>query len=188
VEDAQLTLGLGPAHDALARAVPVLVPDLAGESRARWPLLAAAVQLGGALFAIPLTLGATRVGVLDLYRSRPGPLTEPELGASLDVAELVATLLLLSSEWDLASPGAEEDGGLWPPATGSVDDRVVHQASGMVSVQLDRTVGDALLLLRARAFADGRPLLDLARDVVARRVRLDDDQGGQEGSSDVITP
>jgi hypothetical protein len=43
----------------------------------------------------------------------------------------------------------------------------------MVSVQLGITVAEGLLRLRARAFAEGRPLADVAADVVTRRIRLD---------------
>jgi hypothetical protein len=50
---------------------------------------------------------------------------------------------------------------------------VVHQATGMVAAQLDVPVDDALLLLRAHAFASGRNVTDVARDVVDRRLRLD---------------
>jgi hypothetical protein len=48
----------------------------------------------------------------------------------------------------------------------------VHQATGMVMAQVGVTLDQAFLLLRARAFADGRPLAELATDVVARRVRF----------------
>jgi AmiR/NasT family two-component response regulator len=50
---------------------------------------------------------------------------------------------------------------------------VVHQATGMVAEQLRMATRDALALLRARAFAEGRRLSELAADVVARRVRFD---------------
>ena len=43
----------------------------------------------------------------------------------------------------------------------------------MVSVQLSVTVAEALVRLRARAWVDGRPLGELAADIVARRVRFD---------------
>jgi hypothetical protein len=58
---------------------------------------------------------------------------------------------------------------------------VVHQAAGMVAVQLGISVADALVRLRAHAYAHERPLRDLADDVVARRVRFDtpDDQDGE---------
>ena len=50
---------------------------------------------------------------------------------------------------------------------------VVHQASGMVAAQLDVSVGQALIRLRAYAFGNERPLADVAEDVVARELRLD---------------
>jgi AmiR/NasT family two-component response regulator len=52
-----------------------------------------------------------------------------------------------------------------------VDDRAeVHQATGVVSVQARVRLAEALVLLRARAFADDRPLGELARDVLAGTV------------------
>ena len=44
----------------------------------------------------------------------------------------------------------------------------------MVSVQLDISVADALVRLRAHAFATDRPLTEVAREVVARTLRFDD--------------
>jgi hypothetical protein len=59
---------------------------------------------------------------------------------------------------------------------------VVHQAAGMVAVQLGISVADALVRLRAFAFADGRPVQEVAEDVVARRLRFDsrDDPGDEQ--------
>jgi AmiR/NasT family two-component response regulator len=48
----------------------------------------------------------------------------------------------------------------------------VHQATGMVLAQTGVTIEQAFLMLRARAFAEGIPLAELAADVVARRVRF----------------
>ncbi len=59
---------------------------------------------------------------------------------------------------------------------------VVHQASGMVAVQLDSTIAQALIRLRGYAYANDRPLAEVAQDVTARRLRfepeLDTDRGG----------
>jgi hypothetical protein len=44
----------------------------------------------------------------------------------------------------------------------------------MISVQLDVTQAVALVRLRAHAFSQHRPLADVAADVVARRMRFDD--------------
>ena len=54
----------------------------------------------------------------------------------------------------------------WAPCR-PLDDRAeVHQATGVVSVQAAVGLAEALVLLRARAFADERPLGELARDVL----------------------
>jgi hypothetical protein len=49
---------------------------------------------------------------------------------------------------------------------------VVHQAAGKVSVQADVAIDDALALLRAYAFANNRPVNDVAADVVGRSLRF----------------
>ena len=48
----------------------------------------------------------------------------------------------------------------------------VHNAAGIVSVQEDISVTEALIRLRAFAFSSNRPLADVARDVIARTLRL----------------
>ena len=57
---------------------------------------------------------------------------------------------------------------------------VVHQASGMVAVQLHVSVGQALIRLKAYAFGNDRPLADVAADVVARRLRFDAASGEKD--------
>ena len=55
-----------------------------------------------------------------------------------------------------------------------IEDRAeVHQAAGMVSVHAGVGLAEALVLLRARAFAEDRPVLDLARHVIARVVTFE---------------
>jgi AmiR/NasT family two-component response regulator len=48
----------------------------------------------------------------------------------------------------------------------------VHQASGMVTVQAGVSIDEAFLMLRAHAFATGRPVAEVAKDVVERRLRF----------------
>ena len=45
----------------------------------------------------------------------------------------------------------------------------------MVAAQLEVNLAQALIRLRVHAFGRGRPLAEVARDVVARRLRLADD-------------
>ena len=63
---------------------------------------------------------------------------------------------------------------------------VLYQAQGMVMVQLGVSLGEAMSRLRAHAFAENRPLGDVAADVVARRLALQADRpvAGTEGRID----
>lgn len=174
IEQVQYTLGEGPCVDAHRQGRPVVEPDLAGAGPGRWaafaePVVAAGV---GAVFGFPLRVGAVRLGALNLYRDRPGDLTDDQHADALVLADVAAEVILLVQARAPAGTLADE-------LARSADLHViVHQAAGMVAVQLGIGVGDALLRLRARAFADDRPLRDVADDVVTRRMRFDtpDDQ------------
>lgn len=168
IEDLQYTLGEGPCVDAYQQDQPVLEPDLAGAGGNRWVgFTPPAVSAGAAaVFGFPLRVGAIRLGALNLYRDRPGPLDDDQHADGLALAGVAARAVLAMQAG--ASPGmlgAELEAGS--------DFRfVVHQASGMVSAQLEVTVGEALVRLRAHAFAQDRPLTAVAEDVVALRLRF----------------
>jgi ANTAR domain/GAF domain len=174
LEELTLTLGEGPGVDALAGG-PALVADLAdGECLARWPMFAPAAAQAGvrAVFALPLRIGAIRLGVLDLYRAEPGGLDRAQLADALMLADTMGALLLDEAGRDQPRPDVS-----WPEHTGS-QHPVVHQATGMVIVQLGVTAAVALIRLRAYAYANDRRLRDVAADVVARRLRFDPDPDG----------
>lgn len=181
----QLMLGEGPCHDVLASAAPVLAADLGDEeSGRRWPAFAGqARRLGaGALFGFPLTIGAIRAGVMGLYRGSPGPLPDGRLGDGLILAD-AATLLLIDGLRNGAD-GAAAGGG--PVLDGQSADLAVHraeidQATGMLTEQIGVPVGEAFARLRAYAYAQDRRLADVARDIVARRLRLDPDPSRDGG-------
>ena len=48
----------------------------------------------------------------------------------------------------------------------------IDQATGMLTEQLGVTITDAFVRLRAYAYANDIQLADVARDIVARRLRL----------------
>lgn len=56
----------------------------------------------------------------------------------------------------------------------------MHRATGMVSAQLDASLAEALLRLRAYAYRRDLPLGDVAGDVVAGRIRFNDDLNGPQ--------
>jgi hypothetical protein len=176
IEDLQFSLGEGPCVDAYVQERPVLEPDLAAPAHPRWPAFTpAALDAGvGAVFGFPLQIGAVRLGALDLYNIEAGPLTAEQHADALVTADVVArTLIALQAD---APPGLIA----FEIEAGSDLHLVVHQASGMVSAQLEVNVAEALVRLRAFSFAADRPLLDVARDVVARRLRFDAATGDQE--------
>jgi len=168
VEQLQYVLGEGPCVDAHHEDRPVLEPDLAYPQSSRWPAFAGQAAEAGvrAVFGFPLQIGSVRLGALNLYRDEPGPLTDDQHADALVLADLVAqSVLVLQAGAPPGELAAELEAGadLHYP---------VHQASGMVSVQLGVSVGQALIRLRAYAFANERSLADVADSVVARTLRL----------------
>jgi len=168
LEDLQYMLGEGPCVDAYAKDRPVLEPDLLDAGAPRWPVFTpSAVEAGArAVFGFPLRVGAARLGALNLYRDGPGPLSDGQHRDALVIADVVArSILSMQADAPAGGLGAEMDDG--------PDLRlVVHQATGMVSAQLDVTIAEAMARLRAHAFASGRPLADIAVDIVARALRF----------------
>jgi hypothetical protein len=169
IEEAQFTLGEGPCIDAARQSAPVHEPDLAGPGLLRWPVFSPrAVAVGvAAVFAMPLQVGATHLGAMNYYRTRPGPLTHQQITAVLAISDLVAhTLIALQAD---APPGA------LAPALADVPFRTgVHQATGMISAQLDIDMAEALVRLRAFAYTQDRPIDEVAGKVVLRTLRFDD--------------
>jgi GAF domain-containing protein len=173
LEELQFVLGEGPCVDAAASRRPVLVSDLAEEGPRRWPMYTAAALETGvrAIFAFPLQVGAAQLGVLDLFRDAPGPLSALELAHAFAVADN-AIVTLLDGQ-DRAGSGA--DG---PPVAGAMLPAPLElfQAQGMVMVQLGGDLAEAMARIRAHAFAENRRLVDVARDIVARELTFDRDE------------
>jgi hypothetical protein len=175
----QLTLGEGPSLDAFGSGGPVLVSDLGTtESAGRWPGFAAAARQAGAaaVFVFPLQIGAIRAGVLGLYRMQPGPLSASQLGDALVFADTATLLLLQADDQVTGDPGTGTGPG-GQPAGLALHRAEIDQATGMLTEQLGTTIADAFARLRAYAYVNDLRLADVARDIVARRLRLDADSG-----------
>ncbi len=174
MEDLQATLGQGPGIDALDSGRPILVGDLAAPgSSHRWPMFAPDVGRLGirAMYSLPLALGAIRVGVLDLYHDASGHLSQDQLVDALVYAD-TALLLVLDAQTGIATAAdGEGPSGLGPVLWHAE----VHQAAGMISVQLGVSPLDALVRLRAYAYGRSKRLTDVARSVVERRLRFHPD-------------
>jgi hypothetical protein len=164
IEDLQITLGEGPCVEVTRSGNAVLVADLDdrahGTAADRWPIFSTeASGLGvSAVFAFPMLVGPVALGVVDLYRSTPGGLSTAQLTSTVSAVDSIGRQLLSADDDD-----SQQD---------SPVSLVVHQAAGFVMVQLNSSIEEALVRLRASAYADGRPVAELAADVVRGHIRF----------------
>jgi GAF domain-containing protein len=176
IEELQFTLGEGPCVDAHRDDRPVAEADLANPDMPRWLAFAPPAVAAGAraVFGFPMRVGGVRLGALNLYRDRPGPMSDDQYADALVLAGVAAqAVVALQAN---ASPGALSTA----LEEGANFRFVVHQASGMVAVQLGVSVGEALARLRAYAFGNDILLAEVAEAIVARKLRLDDRPGGSQ--------
>lgn len=168
VEDLQFLMGEGPCIDAYASRGPVLVPDLSAVTTT-WPGYAPAAHAQGvrAVFAFPLQIGAARLGAMDVYLDHTGLLAPEALARALTFAEVTRDGLL--------DRGTEQIG-----SGDSLDDLQgnrleIYQAQGMLMALLGVDAEQALVRLRAHAYAHNRPVIDVARDIIMRKLTLESD-------------
>lgn len=166
LEDLQLTVGEGPCLDAFASGGPVLIDDLS-QARGRWPAFAEQAQTLGAaaVFSFPLQVGVIRLGSLDCYRDTVGPLGETAVSDALLLTDLATQAIMA----EIDGHGRDDVGWLADPHA------EIHQASGMVQVQLATSTETALLRMRAHAYTHELALAEVARQIVARDLRFTGD-------------
>jgi hypothetical protein len=201
LSDLQFTIGEGPAVQASRLGRPVLVGDLhdvggglggglGQPGSQQWPaLMENAEQLGvRSVFAFPLQIGVSRMGVLELLRAERGELDDQQLAQALRLSDAVGYAMLSHAALGRTLQGDNSSEKVWTPlapgTTRASSDpdaisatellrAVVHQATGMLSVQLAVPLDEALVRLRAFAFAQNRSIMDVSRDIVHRALRIE---------------
>ncbi|WP_144764951.1 ANTAR domain-containing protein [Curtobacterium sp. 9128] len=168
--DIQIDLGEGPAWEAMRTQRPVSEPDVQTATSERWPiaLLAMSEIEVGSVFAFPLRVGTFWIGSVDLYDTTAGPLAARTVQDAIALTDAAAGQVLRRA---LDSADERNDGRT---DIGHQSRREVYQASGMIAAQTGVGATDALLLLRAYAFTDGRSVRDLAHEVIAGTVDFTD--------------
>ncbi|MFC9916827.1 GAF and ANTAR domain-containing protein [Agromyces binzhouensis] len=174
LEQLQFDLGEGPHYRALESRKPVLVADVRSADHSAWPMFGQAVVQteARAVFSFPLRIGAVTVGVVDLHRLSPGDLSDLDLAHAAALAGAIAGKAAAYAAADADGEGRDE------LVAGTR--RQVHQATGMMAVQLDTSVTDAFARLRGHAYAAGRSVDEVARDVVAGVLDFTDDPTDSE--------
>ncbi|MBG6214078.1 MAG: GAF and ANTAR domain-containing protein [Cryobacterium sp.] len=171
LDELQFDLGEGPRWEAARTRLPVLEPRVREVEHSLWPIFHTALMDTdvAALYVFPLTLGAINVGIVELYSTTPGALDRTDRAKALVLANQTAWNLLdrLLRVQESAVTGSAASA---VSAASPLSRREIHQATGMVLVQMNVTPTDALLLLRAHAYSHGRTVRSVAGDVVARRL------------------
>ncbi|MBB3038766.1 GAF and ANTAR domain-containing protein [Hoyosella altamirensis] len=190
LDELQFTVGEGPCLDAYRIQRAELWHDMdSAEAAARWPAFTNdAVSLGArALFAFPVSQPEP-LGVLELYRRTIGELTTAERDAAAACAVAIGRTVLANWELQVAEAGSEESAadalGVHPDDPADTFSRTkIHLAAGMAAVQLAVPVDEALDRIRAYSYSHNRSIADVADDIVARRLSMQeerDDAGGHD--------
>jgi len=176
-DELQFTLGEGPCLDSVAFQAPVLISDLAAHrDDNRWPLYGPAMldlKIRG-IFAMPVALAGEYVGALDLFRAQPGVLEGDEIGGALLAAALASIPLLDFLDNDLQAAVNDPHSDAWAEL-GAISRADVSQATGMLVAQLDIDPAEALVRLRAHAYATDSSATEVARGILDYRIRLEKD-------------
>lgn len=171
VDDLQVVVGEGPGVTALVGGGPVLVPNLCEYWRKGWVAFdGAATELGvRSICAFPLQIGAVRLGVLTLHSTEPASLDADQFSRVLEVCDDLSVAFLV----------ADAGSGDWSSVLDAALDRplaITSQAAGMVMVQLNSNIADAMARLCAHSFASGLSLEEVSRSVVERTFCFEPDR------------
>lgn len=166
LDELQIDLGEGPCWDALAARQPVVEPDIQIRPNGSWPVWSEAIREAGlrAVYAFPLTVGALKIGAIDLYSDTVDSMSSTDLSHASTLSAVAATQVLRLAM--SRHPGGEDVA----PDDSRYSRRGVHQATGMVIAQLQVTPEDALLIIRAHAFATARTVREVAAEITSLRL------------------
>lgn len=163
-DELELELGTGPLSDATTQSAPQLVGDV-GSSAMNPVIGSQLLKLGmRALFAFPLTMGLATVGVVGLYRTDSGALNSDAVGVAIGLARWAAVPAVREALNEASREGTTrgDDTTIAPGLR-----REVHQATGMLSAQLDVTTSEAFARLRAYATSSERSITAVSQDLIS---------------------
>jgi GAF domain-containing protein len=166
IDELQFELGEGPQYSAARSGEIVAITDVAADGHDEWPVLGAALAAlpAGAIFSIPMQMGAVTVGVVTLYSEVAQDLDHEQRSTALAIASAIASTAVERAMVSAVDHTPNES------ATMPALRREVHQATGMILVQLDTTATIAYSRLQAYAFANGRTVQAVAHDVVTGKI------------------
>jgi hypothetical protein len=180
IEDVQEVVAQGPTQHAFThnQAAEYVVDGSEGGSEGQWDRFAESVHelLGPVTVrAVPIRPGRRNpdavLGVLMLYRRGARPM-DRQADAIQTLADAVGAALIRDPEGLDHPAGLDDNVGPWSRRAW------IHQATGMLVAQLRLTPPDALVLMRAHAYAHDQSLDEVAGLILSRELdfaRIDPD-------------
>ncbi|MET0726441.1 MAG: GAF and ANTAR domain-containing protein [Leifsonia sp.] len=167
ITEMQIDLGEGPSWDAIATGAPVLEPWMHGAPTGSWPGLGDGIRATTvrSLYAFPLAIGKLGIGAVMLSAGTSDALTATNIRQATEISHATAADVLRIA---MARSVTYSDDSDAPYSR-----REVHQAAGMIIAQMGIPADEAMLVLRAHAFATGRTVRETAAEVTARRLAFD---------------
>jgi hypothetical protein len=173
-DELQFTLGEGPCLDSVSTRTPIFAADLAGSDEGRWPAYGPAMlahRVRG-VHAVPVVVAGEFVGAIDFFTAEPGRLSDGDLTGAVAAAELAAIPLLDLLDADLQAAVTDPASNAWAELN-SLSRVEVSQAIGMLVAQLEVEPAEALVRLRAHAYATNRSATDVAHAILEHRLELE---------------
>jgi hypothetical protein len=170
LDEQQFTFGQGPTFDASLSENPVEASNLDSYGdRNRWPIFAPIASSKGihSITAYPLRSGNESLGVITAYRKSHLELSPSEYVDGLTLGVVASNLLLMKLSGNM-DPDLREI--LGPTMQ---DQSIIHLASGMVAEQLNITIIEAMVRIRAHAYKTDQPLSLVSNKIINRQLQLD---------------
>jgi transcriptional regulator with GAF, ATPase, and Fis domain len=172
LDEQQYGDGKGPCLEALTTGVPVLVTDMATESR--WaPYPAQAAELGArSSMSYPLITGEQVIGALNMYSFKP---LAPDIGLQARAGQLADRA---AGALAVGLRIAEEHSANADLRLALASRSVIDQAIGILVAQQQCSVEDAFALLRQASQARNMKLRDAAAQIVGSAQRREPGRRG----------
>lgn len=163
----QLQTDEGPCVECYRTAAPVSCDDLSGAGE-RWPTFTPRARAEGvrSVHAVPMRVRGQVIGGLNLFRSRPGPVSGSDLAIAQSFAT-AATIGILQTRAKRSSDLLNEQ------LQNALNSRVIiEQAKGYLAERHQESLTAAFARLRNHARSRNQRLTTVARDVVGGALDL----------------
>ena len=162
IEEEQVRDQQGPCHDAYTTGEMVAVENLS-DAQDRWPDYYEVAFTNGcqAVLGVPMGVGETSFGALNIYQRQVHPWRDDELEAAQLLAEMASGYILNLRRLTTAQQLAGQ-------LQAALDSRVViEQAKGIVATRRDVDMASAFDLIRRHARDNNRKIHDVAGEIVS---------------------